>query len=790
MQSTTQQQDKTSPRGIHTRISRRMFATILCLVYSYSSSTVLAQSSCTFTTEDGSTISFEKGESVHSYRPNRCDDSSSFPCYCNPEVPGQIECPYCWVASMSGDLLCVENGNTLTHNNLEGALETCYCTVSDTEFNSYSMDCQPASPQTRESDSYVSSSVDTCTINGLTFDRGQPLGYSYSSGCSGSSFDFQCICNPDRPDGIECPFCYFDIQKSKDPLCLRNGEIATFQDRNGQTSTCSCTVPTNGELPRSDCSLSPVTSNTCVMEVSDGSVHTFMAGESLHRQIPSRCGAEYPCYCEPSLHGQMWCPFCIFPESNESPICARDGETITYVNRRSQRTEVCSCEVPISRDLLPTATCTTDMTAEQDELVATDRSNGDDDEEEIELQDDDPGDDDSWRVCELEGNLYFEGENVGDSFITRCGSSEEFPCYCNPDMDPPVDCPYCGFALTKENLLCLKHEQVATFVDIDGDELTCRCTAPMGTSTPIENCLIPSSEVNTCVFRDSNGDPFVFEDGDPVDNELLPTSVCGPNFICYCDPSAENQLSCPFCESVDFGGTLLCATDGEFVFYEDDDGTSKQCICEVPDDLSLGEPTLNCDADTPPSPTGSPSPNDSLARPTLNPNDSFGSEPTLIPSGGGTCVVNSPTGETVEVADGDSFGDLAGDGVCGDASDWPAFCNAEGSSSGGFNAQIEYPYCIFENTMSGDPACAKDNDSVTFVDDTGTEVDCFCTYDISPRTTCSPATAPTTERAPEPTIPSGSAQTFSPGQPSASSNPTNIAMFANAILLLMTFLLI
>ncbi len=730
---------------------------MVCLLSFHSGGTARAQDICTFRADDGSTIIFEKGESVHSYRPNRCANGASFPCYCNPEAPGQIECPYCWVPSLSGELLCVDNGKSLTYNTLKGTLETCDCSVSTTDFNSFSMDCDPASPQTRQEDS--DSSQNTCTIDGVNFDRGQTLGFSYDSGCSGLSFDFQCVCNPDLPDGIECPFCYFDIQKSEKPLCLRDREIATFQDRMGQTRTCSCVTESDGGTPLSDCSLSPESANTCVIEIPDGSVQTFTSGETLHRQIPSRCGPSYPCYCEPTISGQLWCPHCIYLESDDSVLCARDGETITHVNLQSKQTETCSCEVPSDPQQPPTSTCTPSFSEQQSGSTATDKSDGN-----VEEIQDDNADNDSWRVCELEGNLYFEGENVGNSFVTRCGSSEEFPCYCNPDVKPPVDCPYCGFALTKENLLCLKDDQVAKFVDIDGDELTCRCIAPLGTSRPMQNCLIPDSEVNTCVFRDTNGDPFVFNAGDPVDDELLSVSACGPKFPCFCDPTAENQLSCPFCEAVDSGGVLICATDGDFVFFEEEDGSSRQCFCEVPDDLSLNEPALNCDGNAGPFPS---------------PNDSNATEPSLAPSGespsrGETCSVKAPTGETVEVADGDPFGDLAGDGVCGNADDWPAFCNAEGESSSGINAQIEYPYCIFDNTSSGVPVCARDNDSVSFVDESGEEIECICAFGTPPRTSCSSVTS-------TPTTTPGTPSTTTQRPVNSGADRITIATFGNVV---------
>jgi hypothetical protein len=86
----------------------------------------------------------------------------------------------------------------------------------------------------------------------------------------------------------------------------------------------------------------------------------------------------------------------------------------------------------------------------------------------------------------------------------------------------------------------------------------------------------------------------------------------------------------------------------------------------------------------------------------------------------------------VTIEDGESFGTLI-EGVCGPAKDWPSFCNVGLASTisrqqnGGDN-NVEYPYCIFENTESGEPVCAQNKEEVTFPDETGVAVICGCLY--------------------------------------------------------------
>jgi hypothetical protein len=324
----------------------------------------------------------------------------------------------------------------------------------------------------------------------------------------------------------------------------------------------------------------------------------------------------------------------------------------------------------------------------------------------------------------LNGNLFFAGEEVGVNFVTRCGDVQDFPCYCNPDKDPPVDCPYCGFALTKENLLCLKNEQIASFVDINGDAKTCECLAPTISSTPVENCLLTSDEANMCIFRDRNGDPVAYDAGEPVDNSFLPISNCGPNYQCFCDPMASDQLSCPFCVEVDFGGNLLCASKDEFVVYKDETGVDQSCFCDVPSDLGVQKPFINC-VDEPPFPP--PDIPDLTSSPTLFPD--------VDPSNstGATCNVLSPTGLEAVAADGQPFGPELGDGVCGSSAEWPKICNANGLT---VEEQVTYPYCIFENTAFGNPSCAKDNGSVKYLDSNQQAVECSCTLGNVPPTSC------------------------------------------------------
>jgi hypothetical protein len=53
----------------------------------------------------------------------------------------------------------------------------------------------------------------------------------------------------------------------------------------------------------------------------------------------------------------------------------------------------------------------------------------------------------SQDTCVFDNGLEFEpGDNLGDNFVTRCGDSDVFPCFCEPLLQFQAYCPYCGFS--------------------------------------------------------------------------------------------------------------------------------------------------------------------------------------------------------------------------------------------------------------------------------------------------------------------------------------------------------
>jgi len=305
-------------------------------------------------------------------------------------------------------------------------------------------------------------------------------------------------------------------------------------------------------------------------------------------------------------------------------------------------------------------------------------------------------------TCLFNNQVFQRGESYGDSFTSRCGSADEFPCHCNPDLTPPIECNYCSYALQGGGLLCARNDEILSFTDIRGDDQTCYCSATQG-SVPSANCDL---NVNNafCFFDLPDGTQKIFADGNPIDEDLLQNiNRCGPDFPCLC---SNGQIECPYCTFQDKNNDLICAKDGEttVAFQDDQTGDFQACTCQI---SSNGAASSQCVSTTGP--------------PTVS--------PTNYPALG--CPVTNANGDRIIIEYGDSFGSLVEEGVCGSSDDWPHYCNVgvgagNPSISRSIGDNVDYPYCIFENTYSGEVICARNMEVVTFLDDSGFDLRCTC----------------------------------------------------------------
>ena len=195
-----------------------------------------------------------------------------------------------------------------------------------------------------------------------------------------------------------------------------------------------------------------------------------------------------------------------------------------------------------------------------------------------------------------------------------------------------------------------------------------------------------SQTEDSCTFGDRT-----FLQGENL-GDAFPTR-CGntDEWPCFCNPSMERSAECPYCSFATGDGGLYCAKDGESIEFRDG-SINRKCTCVIPDD-PLAFPTRECTS-------------------------------SAAELG---CNWFDLNGDPIFIENGESFGDLI-ERECGPASEWPSFCYVPPGSSGGDDFLIDYPYCVFSNTATEEVVCAKDGDTVEFVDDQGNSLSCSCSY--------------------------------------------------------------
>ncbi|KAG7360938.1 hypothetical protein IV203_036037 [Nitzschia inconspicua] len=348
-----------------------------------------------------------------------------------------------------------------------------------------------------------------------------------------------------------------------------------------------------------------------------------------------------------------------------------------------------------------------------------------------------------WRraqssTCTLDGITYQPGENLGESFVTRCGPVSEWPCYCSPGRDPPVECPYCSMADLDAGLVCAKDGESVSIVNLNGIAQSCSCNISFD-GIPQETCLVEANDDQNydikpafCTIKIFNGTTMRFENGESL-GEFLPTRCPGggSQYPCYCNTALADQVDCPYCTWLDYRSDLICARQAESTVYEKSPGEFLECACLsnfistckpiAPTLTPIGTPILTSPTNQVISelPTAAPSLFDTSSSPTATPlvtpqpsptstdplfatqspsqhkNDLVGDDRQPFPEAnlGGCLYLNETTGEAEFVYDGEAFGpDVRG--PCSPSEEWPVICNPEILNGG-----MEYPYCVFAATL-------------------------------------------------------------------------------------------
>lgn len=101
-----------------------------------------AEDVCTLELDNGEKVVFSNGESYGDYLSTQCGTAADFPCYCNPSLPGKIECPYCGIPSLVDSILhCARHNETIEF--VDGmVVKTCYCEIPSNPFDDPITNCQ------------------------------------------------------------------------------------------------------------------------------------------------------------------------------------------------------------------------------------------------------------------------------------------------------------------------------------------------------------------------------------------------------------------------------------------------------------------------------------------------------------------------------------------------------------------------------------------------------------------------------------------------------------------------
>lgn len=91
---------------------------------------------CTFNTSAGDSVVLSYGESYGDALGTSCSNPEKFPCFCNPDLPGQIECPYCGFPSQDPEtgapiLYCAKHNETIEYVDAGSVSKICTCQVPE-----------------------------------------------------------------------------------------------------------------------------------------------------------------------------------------------------------------------------------------------------------------------------------------------------------------------------------------------------------------------------------------------------------------------------------------------------------------------------------------------------------------------------------------------------------------------------------------------------------------------------------------------------------------------------------
>lgn len=203
-------------------------------------------------TDEGCIIgseAFVPGQSFGDAFRTQCGEPSEWPCFCNPGLERDAECPYCSFITGEGTLYCSKDGQNITFP--DGSIQReCSCQI-------------PADPTEKP--------IGRCTTlpngcnwldlegNDVTIENGASFGNLIDGACgSGVEWPSFCLIPPGSSGGddyvFDYPYCVFSDTGDQEIICARDGEEVTYTDRDDFEVNCTCSVTVKGGA-RSSCSV-------------------------------------------------------------------------------------------------------------------------------------------------------------------------------------------------------------------------------------------------------------------------------------------------------------------------------------------------------------------------------------------------------------------------------------------------------------------------------------------------------------------------------------------------------
>jgi hypothetical protein len=289
-------------------------------------------------------------------------------------------------------------------------------------------------------------------------------------------------------------------------------------------------------------------------------------------------------------------------------------------------------------------------------------------------------------------------------------------------------------------------------------------------SPSLRRAPIDDDDICTLILE-GTGETKTFRRGESYGN-YLPARCSQPSkFPCFCNPDLITQVECPYCSYMTDNGDLLCANNKETISFTAKTGDVETCTCFVhPGKKPLEVCSVSYHSEDPLE-KNSDTYNDEYRgigkASSGNDIDVHGNGEIHIASDvvKGCDVTDPSTRDHTVVPFGESFSDyIEVEGLCGDGVEWPAYCRGGMATpdttvvhfpqeqrpySDNFQSRstlyigdrddVAYPYCIFGDTLSGEPVCAKDTAQVVYTAEDGKRVRCSCRYTSEgAQSTCSP----------------------------------------------------